>query len=115
MRLSKVGKSLLVADCIGALCIDSTAQYRLCDWPLRVRCNVFLEYVGYISQATLCLVTCLARQQFSVCVGNEILSPARACPVQRVDVGVPRVWDLVNSIGRQEFRTAPLSFQIKAD
>jgi len=91
MRLSKIGKSLLAADCIGALYIDSTAQYliHLCDWPLRVRCNVLLEYVGYISQATLCLVTCLARQQFSVCVGNEILSPA--CPVQRIEIRVPRV------------------------
>lgn len=78
---------------------------------------MFLEYVGYISQATLCLVTCLARQQFSVCVGNEILSPARACPVQRrrIEAGLLREWDLVNAIGRQEFRTAPLSSRMKAD
>lgn len=69
---------------------------------------MLLEYVGYISQRDVVSGDVSTRQQFSVCVGNEI--PARACPVQPL-----RARTLVNGIGRQEFRTAPLSRRIKAD
>lgn len=98
---------------ISAYYVDSTAQYYRMRLAVRARCNVLLKYVGYISQATLCLVTCLARQQFSACTGNEIL--ARTCPVHTAtDMNYASgLWSI--GIGGQEFRTAPLSGWIKAN